>query len=127
MSSRMATRSPRLGRRRASRSRPGRCWPGWFGRRVRAPMRLPPVRAAAGGGLRGLVRPGGGGARGSPAGAGGGGGAARAAPISLRLRARAGGFLLKSPAGLREMAPPQAEPLFQIVVDNEIELEAQIP
>jgi multidrug efflux pump subunit AcrA (membrane-fusion protein) len=67
------------------------------------------------------------GANASAAGAGGGAGAARAAPVSLTLRAPAAGLLLKSTARIREMASPQAEPLFQIVVDNEIELEAQIP
>ena len=34
---------------------------------------------------------------------------------------------MKSTARVREMASPQAEPLFQILVDNEVELEAQIP
>jgi RND family efflux transporter MFP subunit len=43
------------------------------------------------------------------------------------LRAPAAGLVMKSTARIREMASPQAEPLFQIVVDNEIELEAQIP
>jgi len=59
----------------------------------------------------------------APAGAG----QARAAPASLTLRAPAAGLVMKSTARVREMASPQAEPLFQIVVDNEIELEAQIP
>jgi multidrug efflux pump subunit AcrA (membrane-fusion protein) len=59
--------------------------------------------------------------------AGGGAGAARPTPASLTLRAPAAGLLMKSTARIREMASPQAEPLFQIVVDNEIELEAQIP
>jgi RND family efflux transporter MFP subunit len=45
----------------------------------------------------------------------------------LVLRAPAAGLVMKSTARIREMASPQAEPLFQIVVDNEIELEAQIP
>src|SRR3954468_486303 len=67
------------------------------------------------------------GANASAAGAGGGAGAARAAPVSLTLRAPAAGLLLKSTARIGEMASPRAEPLFQIVVDNEIELEAQIP
>jgi multidrug efflux pump subunit AcrA (membrane-fusion protein) len=67
-----------------------------------------------------------------PAGGGGGGGgagvgAARPAPASLTLRAPAAGLVMKSAARIREVASPQAEPLFQIVVDNEIELEAQIP
>jgi len=57
----------------------------------------------------------------------GGAGAARPAPTSLTLRAPAAGLVMKSTARIREMASPQAEPLFQIVVDNEIELEAQIP
>jgi len=57
----------------------------------------------------------------------GGAGAARPTPASLTLRAPAAGLVLKSTARIREMASPQAEPLFQIVVDNEIELEAQIP
>jgi multidrug efflux pump subunit AcrA (membrane-fusion protein) len=54
-------------------------------------------------------------------------GAARPTPTSLTLRAPAAGLLMKSTARIREMASPQAEPLFQILVDNEIELEAQIP
>jgi len=58
---------------------------------------------------------------------GGGAGAARPTPATLTLRAPAAGLLMKSTARIREMASPQAEPLFQIVVDNEIELEAQIP
>ena len=57
----------------------------------------------------------------------GGAGAARPTPATLILRAPAAGLVLKSTARIREMASPQAEPLFQIVVDNEIELEAQIP
>jgi multidrug efflux pump subunit AcrA (membrane-fusion protein) len=60
----------------------------------------------------------------APAGAGGAG---RPTPATLVLRAPAAGLLMKSTARVREMASPQAEPLFQIVVDNEIELEAQIP
>jgi RND family efflux transporter MFP subunit len=65
---------------------------------------------------------------GAPAPAGGASaGAARPAPASLTLRAPAAGLLMKSTARIREMASPQAEPLFQILVDNEIELEAQIP
>jgi len=57
----------------------------------------------------------------------GGASAARPTPASLTLRAPAAGLLMKSTARIREMASPQGEPLFQIVVDNEIELEAQIP
>ena len=57
----------------------------------------------------------------------GGAGAARPTPASLTLRAPAAGLVMKSTARIREMASLQAEPLFQIVVDNEIELEAQIP
>jgi len=60
-------------------------------------------------------------------GGGAGAGAARLTPASLTLRAPAAGLVMKSSARIREMASPQAEPLFQIVVDNEIELEAQIP
>jgi multidrug efflux pump subunit AcrA (membrane-fusion protein) len=63
----------------------------------------------------------------SAGGAGAGAGAARLTPASLTLRAPAAGLVMKSTARIREMASPQAEPLFQIVVDNEIELEAQIP
>lgn len=58
---------------------------------------------------------------------GGGAGAARPTPATLILRAPAAGLVMKSTARVREMASPQAEPLFLIVVDNEIELEAQIP
>ena len=61
------------------------------------------------------------------AGGGAAAGAARPTPASLTLRAPAAGLVMKSSARIREMASPQAEPLFQIVVDNEIELEAQIP
>ena len=63
----------------------------------------------------------------APAGGGGAAGAARPTLASLTLRAPAAGLVMKSTARIREMASPQAEPLFQIVVDNEIELEAQIP
>jgi multidrug efflux pump subunit AcrA (membrane-fusion protein) len=64
---------------------------------------------------------------GASAGSGGAAGAARPTPATLILRAPAAGLVLKSTARIREMTSPQAEPLFQIVVDNEIELEAQIP
>jgi len=63
----------------------------------------------------------------APAGGGGGAAAARPTPATLVLRAPAAGLLMKSTARVREMASPQAEPLFQILVDNEMELEAQIP
>jgi multidrug efflux pump subunit AcrA (membrane-fusion protein) len=62
-----------------------------------------------------------------PGGGAAGAGAARPTAASLTLRAPAAGLLMKSTARIREMASPQSEPLFQIVVDNEIELEAQIP
>jgi multidrug efflux pump subunit AcrA (membrane-fusion protein) len=54
-------------------------------------------------------------------------GAARPVPTSIVLRAPAAGLVTRSTARVREMASPQAEPLFQILVDNEVELEAQIP
>jgi multidrug efflux pump subunit AcrA (membrane-fusion protein) len=57
----------------------------------------------------------------------GGAGAGRQGPSSITLRAPAAGLVTKSTARVREMASPQAEPLFQILVDNEVELEAQIP
>jgi len=57
----------------------------------------------------------------------GGGGGGRPTPSALTLRAPAAGLVIKSTARVREMASPQAEPLFQILVDNEVELEAQIP
>jgi len=82
-------------------------------------------QVASGQVLARLTRQGGEGGN-APAGAGGAG-AVRPVPASLTLRAPAAGLLLKSTARIREMASPQAEPLFQIVVDNEIELEAQIP
>ena len=63
----------------------------------------------------------------APAGAGGGAAAGRPTPATLVLRAPAAGLVMKSTARIREMASPQSEPLFQIVVDNELELEAQIP
>jgi len=59
--------------------------------------------------------------------AGGPGATVRPAPASLMLRAPAAGLVMKSTARVREMASPLAEPLFLIIVDNEIELEAQIP
>jgi multidrug efflux pump subunit AcrA (membrane-fusion protein) len=55
------------------------------------------------------------------------GGAGRQTASSIALRAPAAGLVIKSTARVREMASPQAEPLFQILVDNEVELEAQIP
>lgn len=66
---------------------------------------------------------------GSSAGSGAPGspGGARAAPAALVLRAPAPGLVTRSTARVREMASPQAEPLFQILVDNEVELEAEIP
>ena len=73
-----------------------------------------------------LTRQGGEGAN-APAGGSAGAGAARPTPATLILRAPAAGLVMKSTARIREMASPQAEPLFLIVVDNEIELEAQIP
>jgi multidrug efflux pump subunit AcrA (membrane-fusion protein) len=54
-------------------------------------------------------------------------GASRPAASSITLRAPAAGLVTRSAARVREMASPQAEPLFQILVDNEIELEAEIP
>jgi multidrug efflux pump subunit AcrA (membrane-fusion protein) len=46
---------------------------------------------------------------------------------NLILRAPASGLVTRSTARVREMASPQGEPLFQILVDNEVELEAEIP
>jgi RND family efflux transporter MFP subunit len=43
------------------------------------------------------------------------------------LRAPAAGLVTKSTARVREMASPQADPLFYILVDNELELEVDIP
>ena len=51
----------------------------------------------------------------------------RQTPTNITLKAPAAGLVMKSTARLREMASPQSEPLFQILVDNEVELEAQIP
>lgn len=51
----------------------------------------------------------------------------RQPPASIVLRAPAAGLVVKSTARLRDMASPQAEPLFQILVDGELELEAEIP
>jgi multidrug efflux pump subunit AcrA (membrane-fusion protein) len=51
----------------------------------------------------------------------------RQTPTNITLKAPAAGLVMKSTARVREMASPQAEPLFQILVDNEVELEAQIP
>jgi len=55
------------------------------------------------------------------------GGGGRATPASLTLRAPAAGLVTRSTARVREMASPQGEPLFAILVDNEVELEAEIP
>jgi multidrug efflux pump subunit AcrA (membrane-fusion protein) len=54
-------------------------------------------------------------------------GAVRPAAGSIALRAPAAGLVTRSTARLREMASPQTEPLFHILVDNEVELEAEIP
>src|SRR5207302_7774908 len=81
-------------------------------------------QVASGQVLARLTRPA---SEGANAPAGGGAGAARPTPASLTLRAPAAGLVMKSTARIRELASPQAEPLFQIVIDNEIELEAQIP
>ncbi|MCX7313379.1 MAG: efflux RND transporter periplasmic adaptor subunit [Alphaproteobacteria bacterium] len=54
-------------------------------------------------------------------------GTAAAPRPAITLRAPAAGLVMKSTARLREMASPQSEPLFQILVDNEVELEAQVP
>ena len=51
----------------------------------------------------------------------------RPAADFAHLRAPASGLVTRSTARVREMASPQAEPLFQILVDNEVELEAEIP
>ncbi len=51
----------------------------------------------------------------------------RPTPATITLKAPSAGLVMKSTARVREMASPQAEPLFQILVDNEVELEAQIP
>jgi multidrug efflux pump subunit AcrA (membrane-fusion protein) len=49
-------------------------------------------------------------------------------PPSLTLKAPAGGIITQSTAVLGSTASPlQTEPLFRIVVDNEIELEADVP
>ncbi len=63
----------------------------------------------------------------APAGAGAASGQARPLPASITLRAPAAGLVTKSSARLRDMASPQAEPLYHILVDNELELEVQIP
>src|SRR4029077_391096 len=51
----------------------------------------------------------------------------RPTPASLTLRAPTAGLVTRSTARVRKMASPQAEPLFLILVDNEVELEAEIP
>jgi multidrug efflux pump subunit AcrA (membrane-fusion protein) len=51
----------------------------------------------------------------------------RQTPTNITLKAPTAGLVIKSTARVREMASPQAEPLFQILGDNEVELEAQIP
>jgi multidrug efflux pump subunit AcrA (membrane-fusion protein) len=53
--------------------------------------------------------------------------AGRPTPGSVTLRSPAAGLVTRSTARVREMASPQAEPLFLILVDNEVELEAEIP
>jgi HlyD family secretion protein len=50
---------------------------------------------------------------------------ARAAPTTLK--APAAGVIIRSTATVGATASPMAEPLFRIAVDNEIELEAEVP
>jgi multidrug efflux pump subunit AcrA (membrane-fusion protein) len=64
---------------------------------------------------------------GAGAGAGGAGAGRPQSPAAVTLRAPAAGLVTKSTARLREMASPQADPLFYILVDNELELEVDIP
>lgn len=57
----------------------------------------------------------------------GGAAGARPMPATLTLRAPVAGVVMKSNARPREVASPTSEPLFHIVVDGEVELEAQVP
>lgn len=63
----------------------------------------------------------------APQGAGGAGSGRQQLPAVVTLRAPAAGLVTKSTARLREMASPQADPLFYILVDNELELEVDVP
>jgi multidrug efflux pump subunit AcrA (membrane-fusion protein) len=60
--------------------------------------------------------------------AGGTSGAASAPGVStMSLRAPAAGLVTKSTAKIGAMASPQSEPLFTILVGNEIELQVEVP
>ena len=50
-----------------------------------------------------------------------------AAPATLALRAPAAGIVARSTAVLGTVASPQAEPLFRIMVNGDIELEVEVP
>jgi hypothetical protein len=58
---------------------------------------------------------------------GAGAAAARPMPATITVRAPVAGVVMKNNARPREIASPSSDPLFQIVVDGEIELEAQVP
>ncbi len=59
------------------------------------------------------------------------GGAAAAAqaalPATMTLRAPAAGLITRSAAELGAVASPRAEPLFRIMINNELELEVEVP
>src|SRR5215831_17585079 len=50
-----------------------------------------------------------------------------APPATLALRAPAAGIVARSTAVLGAVASPQAEPLFRITVNGDIELEVEVP
>jgi RND family efflux transporter MFP subunit len=53
--------------------------------------------------------------------------ASRPTPATITVRAPVAGVVMKNNARPREAASPSSEPLFQIVVEGEVELEAQVP
>jgi multidrug efflux pump subunit AcrA (membrane-fusion protein) len=59
--------------------------------------------------------------------AGGAGGGSRPGPTNLTLRAPLRGLITRSTATIGAMASPQSEPLFQILVGNELELQVEVP
>jgi multidrug efflux pump subunit AcrA (membrane-fusion protein) len=59
--------------------------------------------------------------------AGGASGGSRPGPTNLTLRAPLRGLITRSTAKIGAMASPQSEPLFQILVGNELELQVEVP
>jgi multidrug efflux pump subunit AcrA (membrane-fusion protein) len=104
------------------------------GYRVSEVVAMEGDRVSAGQALARLTRPAQESANAPAAGAGqsgsstaAGAGAQRPAPTTITLRAPVAGSVMKSNARVRELASPMAEPMFQIAIDSEVELEAQVP